>query len=246
MFFFFYFHNYRLRLLVYILALSGIGLLAVRSAAEQDSSLFMKQAVGVGLSLAVCLAVSLVDYHRLVRYAVPIYGICIGLLGLVLILGINHKGAVRWLKLGPVQIQPSEFVKIGMVLFFAWFLERCQDTINRPVTILKMMVLCGIPLAMVFKQPNLSTTIVITVMLLCTVVSPLSASSLSIGRSRTLARYSSVFIEGVAVPLSIWLSMLRVMKSPTTSLCVIFLARRAALRRLPSSALSIASSPLIM
>ncbi|WP_194609123.1 FtsW/RodA/SpoVE family cell cycle protein [Clostridium vitabionis] len=171
MFFGYHFQNYRLRLLVYILALSGIGLLAVRSAAEQDSSLFMKQAVGVGLSLAVCLAVSLVDYHRLVRYAVPIYGICIGLLGLVLILGINHKGAVRWLKLGPVQIQPSEFVKIGMVLFFAWFLERCQDTINRPVTILKMMVLCGIPLAMVFKQPNLSTTIVITVMLLCMIYS---------------------------------------------------------------------------
>lgn len=171
MFFGYNIKNYRWRLLLILLALSGIGMVAIKSASGTDTSLFMKQTIGVGVSVAICIAFSLVDYHRLIRYAVPIYGVCIAMLALVLILGIAHKGAVRWLKLGPVQIQPSEFVKIGLVLFFAWYLDRCRDTINKPGTILKTAVLCGIPLIMVFEQPNLSTTIVILVMMLCMIYS---------------------------------------------------------------------------
>lgn len=158
--------NYSFRLLFFVLGLSGVGLVAVKSAELSGGGEFEKQLIGFGVSFALCLLVSIVDYHQYERFAIPIYIGCNILLALVLILGINHKGAVRWLKLGPVQIQPSEFVKVGMILVLAWFLDRYHDTINRPSTLGKLALICAIPLAMVFKQPNLSTTIVIAIMML--------------------------------------------------------------------------------
>lgn len=159
------FKNYDLRLLLYMLLLSAVGIITLSSASSNDSSGVIRQAVGVGISLLVCAALSLVDYHRYEHLAPAVYGVCVFLLLLVLIAGVSTNGATRWLKLGPVKIQPSEFVKIGLIIFMSWFLNRYHDSLNEPATVGKMALLCGIPIGMVYLQPNLSTTIVIAVML---------------------------------------------------------------------------------
>ncbi|MBP3926784.1 MAG: rod shape-determining protein RodA [Clostridium sp.] len=167
MLFDYHFRNYNFRLLFYVLCLTVVGILAVGSASGQASSAVTKQIAGVVVSLLVCLGLSLIDYHQYFRFTTIIYVGCIGLLAAVLLMGKSTKGATRWLKLGPVQIQPSEFVKIGLILVLSWFLARNQERMNKPSVVASAAGICLLPLAMVYLQPNLSTTIVITFTLAC-------------------------------------------------------------------------------
>ena len=159
------FRNYNLRLILYTTALSIIGVMAIRSASSQDASVVIKQVIGVVLSVTICIVVSMIDYHWFNRFSWAIYGVCIMFLLLVLIRGRSTNGATRWLTVGPITIQPSEFVKIGLILFMAWYLSKCRDILNRSATLARIAVLAGIPLVMVYIQPNLSTTIVIAVII---------------------------------------------------------------------------------
>ena len=73
------------------------------------------------------------------------------------------------ISIGGIQIQPSEFVKIGLILILANFLSRNRDKINEPKTLGMTALICVLPVGMVYLQPNLSTTIVICFMILCMV-----------------------------------------------------------------------------
>ncbi|MCR5370376.1 MAG: rod shape-determining protein RodA [Clostridium sp.] len=157
--------NYHLRLILYTTALSIIGIMAIRSASSQDASVAVKQIIGVVVSVTICIIISMIDYHWFNRFSWAIYGVCIAFLILVLIRGRSTNGATRWLKVGPISIQPSEFVKIGLILFMAWYLAKYMDTLNRSVTILRIAALAGLPLILVYLQPNLSTTIIIAVVI---------------------------------------------------------------------------------
>lgn len=159
--------NYKFRILFYMILLSVIGILAVASASNQDNSAVIKQIIGVLLSLTVCVILSLVDYHQYFRFSTIIYAVCTGLLAAVLLFGRTTKGATRWLRIGGIQIQPSEFVKIGLIIILASFLSRNQDKINEPKTLGMTALMCALPVGMVYLQPNLSTTIVICFMILC-------------------------------------------------------------------------------
>lgn len=115
------FRNYSFRLLAYMTALSVIGILVVRSATNMDSEAVTKQMLGIlaGMAIAVCL--SLVDYHKILNFSTVIYLICIGSLLAVLFWGKSVNNAKRWIEV-PVlgQLQPSEFVKIGLIITFSW------------------------------------------------------------------------------------------------------------------------------
>lgn len=161
------FRNYNFRLLFYMLALSVLGILVIGSASGMDASAVRKQIVGVVVALAVCLVLSLIDYHKYFKMTGVIYLVCVAMLAAVLLVGINTKGATRWLKIAGIQIQPSEFVKIGLIVVLSWFLSRNQEKINTPATVGMTAVLCLFPLGMVYLQPNLSTTIVIAFTLAC-------------------------------------------------------------------------------
>jgi len=163
------FKNYNFRILLYMLMLSVLGVLLIGSASGRDSSTVTKQIVGVAVSLVICLALSLIDYHRYFKFTTLIYAGCVGMLLAVLLIGHHTKGATRWLRIGGIQIQPSEFVKIGLILVFSWFLSRNQERINRPSVVGMAALLGAIPLGLVYMQPNLSTTIVITFTLVCIV-----------------------------------------------------------------------------
>lgn len=161
------FKNYNFRMILYMLALSVLGVLLIGSASGRDSSTVMKQIVGALVALAACLVLSLIDYHRYFKFSALIYLGCVGFLVAVLLIGRHAKGATRWLRIFGIQIQPSEFVKIGLIVVFSWFLSRNREKINHPLIIGAAALLAAVPLGMVYMQPNLSTTIVIAFTLAC-------------------------------------------------------------------------------
>lgn len=163
------FKNYNFRIIFYMLALSTLGVLVVASASGQDRATVLKQIVGVAIALVICIVVSLIDYHKYFKFSSIIYVGCVSLLLAVLLIGKNTKGATRWLRIGGIQIQPSEFVKIGLIVILSWFLSKNQERINAPSVVGTAALMCAVPLGMVYMQPNLSTTIVIAFTLVCIV-----------------------------------------------------------------------------
>lgn len=91
-----------------------------------------------------------------------IYLLAVGLLALVLVAGDSSKGAQRWFEIGGIRFQPSELVKILLILFFAYYFMKYEEKINTVRVIVSSFVLLAIPLFLIYKQPNLSTMIVIT------------------------------------------------------------------------------------
>lgn len=165
-FFDYSFRNYNFRILLYMLMLSGIGVLAIGSATNQDSSMINKQIMGICVGLALAVGLSLIDYSRLLSMSLAIYGGCLGLLAAVLFMGIRRNNATRWLVLPVIgQIQPAEFVKIGLILFFSWYFNKYQEKINKVSVLGFAALLFAVPAVMILEQPNLSTTLVTTVII---------------------------------------------------------------------------------
>ena len=75
-------------------------------------------------------------------------------------MGDKSKGATRWVEIAGIRFQPSELGKILLILFFAYFFAKYQESVNRPKVLIGSFILAGIPLALIKKEPDLSTTIV--------------------------------------------------------------------------------------
>ncbi|MBQ2400732.1 MAG: FtsW/RodA/SpoVE family cell cycle protein, partial [Lachnospiraceae bacterium] len=83
-------------------------------------------------------------------------------------LGGQGGGSRRWITLPVIgRFQPSEFVKIGLIVVFSWFLNKSQERIDHPVTLATIALIAAVPLLLILKQPDLSTSIVIVVTILC-------------------------------------------------------------------------------
>ena len=99
-----------------------------------------------------------------------IYLVCVGLLAWVLINGVVRGGATRWVVLPVIgQLQPSEFTKIGLIIFFAWFFDKYQEQINKLPVLGMAAVLFGIPILLILAEPNLSTSL-ITIMVFAAMI----------------------------------------------------------------------------
>lgn len=152
----------------YSLALNVLGILLIRSATNQDPDFVNKQIMGIAVGLLIALILSVTDYHKIIMAATGIYGICIILLIAVLLFGKNVNNATRWLILpGIGQIQPSEFVKIGLIIFFAWYFSKYQDKINEIMTLVIAAGLFAVPFFLIFSEPDLSTGLVTVFIFLC-------------------------------------------------------------------------------
>ena len=154
------FRNYNFRLIIFVIALGLIGYLAVGSAQE---SLKQRQMFGIVLGIALMLFLSFVDY-TIYRYLYWIFYVAnIVLLGLVLSpLGVEVNGSKRWINIG-FQFQPSELAKILLILFFAQFIMKYREKINSVRVLASLVILLAAPLYLVYKEPDLSTSIMIVV-----------------------------------------------------------------------------------
>ena len=115
--------------------------------------------------IAICL--SLIDYHKILNFSTIIYLLCICSLIAVLIWGKSVNNAKRWIEV-PVlgQLQPSEFVKIGLIITFSWYFMKYQEKINNVSTVAIAAALFAVPAMLIFEQPNLSTCLVTLVIVL--------------------------------------------------------------------------------
>jgi len=104
-----------------VLLLLGIGVATILSAtySGRNSGLEVKQVYWILIGLVALLVCVSIDYRRLVDHAPLLYLASVGVLGYVLLLGPRIAGTRRWLVMGPIQLQPSEFVKLVAALFVA-------------------------------------------------------------------------------------------------------------------------------
>ena len=159
------FRYFNIRMILLILSLAVIGILFVRSATiGTGSDTFNKQIFGVVLGVACMLFVAMVDYHWVLSMYWLLYVVNIGILLATKFMGISgNSGAQRWLVLpGIGQIQPSEFSKILMICFFAMFFYKHREKISKVQVVLASLLLFAVPAYLIFDQPNLSTTLVVT------------------------------------------------------------------------------------
>ena len=152
--------NYKFILVLYVVTLTVIGILLIGSA---KPSVQNKQIFGMVLSLAMMLIVSLIDYNFILRFAWLIYLFMAGMLILVIAVGKSAGGAQRWIQFpGGFQFQPSELAKILIILFFAYFFMKYEEKLNTPKVLFASFALAAVPLGLIVMQPDLSTTIVTT------------------------------------------------------------------------------------
>ena len=165
------FKNFNFRLLFYALALNAIGLLVINSAVNGDRSYINRQLIGLFGGLVIMLFLALTDYHKLMRCTGVIYLGCVVILLAIIVAGQfggAGTGARRWITLPVIgRFQPSEFVKIGLIIFFSWFLQRNQEKINNLRTLIIVGAFAAVPLLLIMKQPDLSTSIVIMFIIVC-------------------------------------------------------------------------------
>src|ERR671916_785179 len=146
-------------LLLVSLALSAFGILAVYVAGDAARQFYAaNQALGFAVGLAGAIPLALIDYRLWQRYLRSIYGLVLLMLLAVLVVGAAAGGAQRWVDIGPVQVQPSEFAKLGMVIVLAGYFA--EKPVGEYTVFLKALGILAVPALLVFLQPDLGTALV--------------------------------------------------------------------------------------
>ena len=151
--------NWGLLLLICLIAIAGIAMLySVAGARFQPWAL--RQMGHFTLGLIVLLAAALIDIRMWMSLAYPAYGIALLLLVAVDVVGHVGLGAQRWISIGPLDLQPSELMKIALILALARFLHgKSIEEVSKPIPLAIGLAMIGIPAVFVVLQPNLGTTL---------------------------------------------------------------------------------------
>lgn len=138
---------------------SGIGFGMLYSAANGSFEPWAaRQMVRFGAGFVLMVVLALVDVRFWFRYAYPFYFVCLALLGAVEVMGDIGMGAQRWIDLGVVRLQPSEMMKLALILALArYFHGLSSEEVGRPLMLLLPTFMAVTPAALVLKQPDLGT-----------------------------------------------------------------------------------------
>jgi len=153
------------------IALVGFGIIMVFSASAveatvsfSDAQFYLKrQVIYAGGALALMFAVARIDYHRLKPITYPILAV-VTLLLLACVAGFGHSGggATRWLRVGPVHVQPSEMAKLALVLWLAYSLAKKRERVKSfSVGMLPHLMMAGGLMLLCLKQPDFGGAIVL-------------------------------------------------------------------------------------
>jgi len=156
--------NLDLPLLALTYLLAAFGVVILYSVSRGDATPFhIKQMAWIALGTVGLIAAALVDYHRYARFVGLLYLLNLVLLALVILprIGQEANGAARWIRIGGFPFQPSEFAKLAVILTLAVFLSRRHETIRQGKTLLLSFLYVALPVALIFKQPDLGTALVI-------------------------------------------------------------------------------------
>lgn len=153
--------NWLLVLLVCALGAVGIGMLISASGGDTEPWA-ARQIVWFGAGLLVMLTVALIDIGFWLRAAYTIYGLAFALLVGVELLGAAVMGAQRWIDIGVIQLQPSELMKIALVLALArYFHGIALESLGRIRTYIPPQLMILAPAAMILRQPDLGTALLV-------------------------------------------------------------------------------------
>lgn len=152
--------DYDIKLIIMVVALTLIGIFAVGSAQESVQD---KQIMGFITGLFIMIVISFFDYTVILKLYWLIYVANIILLLMVALLGREIGGAQRWVIIMGIQFQPSETAKIMLILFYAQFIMVNRERLNTLKFILFSIALLAPPLLLIYRQPDLSTSIMIVV-----------------------------------------------------------------------------------
>lgn len=158
--------DYTLQIIVLILV--GFGLITLWSTSAYNGQVrfgdsgyyFKKQLFATALGLTAMFFISRMDYHLFARFAIMAYLVSMALSGAVLLVGDSYNGSKRWLSIGPLSFQPSEFAKPAVILFLAYMVG-CRQKKQRGLLSLVATVAWVLPIVALVGTNNLSTAIII-------------------------------------------------------------------------------------
>ena len=189
------FRDFDWPLLLLILAMCGVSLLEVYSTTVHTrfSSFESKQLMFIGAGLVGMFVLSKIDYHHLLDISPWAYGIFVVSLVAVKLVGHKALGARRWIGIGPVQFQPSEWVKLVLILVVARYFSNLGGRYLTWRDIFKAFAMVGVPMLLVLVQPDLGTTLTYAPIL----VAGLFLGGISLRQAAILTVCGTVLIAGV-------------------------------------------------
>ena len=160
--------NFDMPLLIILLILLGIGLVCLFSASHVYASYYdgnsyhyiLRQGIFAAAGLVAMYLISLVDYKVWRKLAVWLYGAAILLLGVALI-APSQNGVHRWIGLGPITFQPSDFAKFALIVFLAQVISVNYNKMKEFSMFIKLMCIIGVICGLVVIEPHLSGTMLI-------------------------------------------------------------------------------------
>ena len=149
-------------LLLFLLSITVYGLVVLYSASGESQGMIKRQLVFFVLAYVAMFVVAQVDLNLMRRWAPWFYAVGLLMLGLVYVVGVGAKGAQRWISLGFFRFQPSEILKIAVPMLVASYLSArmLPPSFNHTFYCL---VIIAVPTALILKQPDLGTSLLIAV-----------------------------------------------------------------------------------
>jgi len=161
-------------LVIATLAVSAIGVLmdytatwgSLLAQGEDPKTFLKKQGLFVVLGFITMVVVALIDYRRFEPLANVLYWLIVLALMGVFVVGSSAQGAARWFSVGPLQLQPSEFAVLALILAVASYCARRDDEGLAWRDVFRLLIMSGIPIVLVLVQPDLGTAMIMVIVLL--------------------------------------------------------------------------------
>lgn len=164
-------YNFSLLCVVVILCILGLYCVRMAGGTTKGASLMKGQLVGLILGLIIVAIVSVIDYHFICQFCVVYY-----IVGILLTLAVHtplgtdsNTGAYRWIKLGPITFQPTELMKIILIITLAALFSKLHSKLDKVSTLVKVCVVSAIPVLAILTQPDLSSSLV-GVFIMCVMI----------------------------------------------------------------------------
>lgn len=151
-------------LIAAVCVLTVFGIVCIGSALHinvESDSRYMSQIMFFITGLVIMFSIAFLDLDYMSRFYKVLYVLNILLLVAVILFGQSSNNAVRWIGIGPVRLQPSEFSKAIMIFCMANFIDKKKDSINNISILIRLCLLVIIPVVLIFVQPALSASLVI-------------------------------------------------------------------------------------
>ncbi|KTD09483.1 rod shape-determining protein RodA [Legionella jamestowniensis] len=149
-----------LPLLGLLLMLIALGMLVLYSASNQNVGMIFRQSMRLSFAIGMMMIFAVIPPHKYKVWTPWIYGVGLGLLIAVMLMGKIGKGAQRWLDLGLFRFQPSEIMKLAIPMMTAWYFDRKSQPVD-----IKSLIMAGLiiffPALLIAKQPDLGTAIMV-------------------------------------------------------------------------------------